>query len=205
MADAPVTVAANAARNGVEVSARRDGALVVPGEAVTDPVRCTLAFAAAARAAGAEVRTGFRVRTVRRGGIVISERDEIVVGDVVVDCAGPGEAEAQELLVFDAHLDRVLLGADGSVVAPTPDGRVVAAPEAVALHPPLGRLEPVATWTGECRTGAYVLRGSRTTPGLIHALASGHTGLSAALAIAEHVADLVAPGRREAPLSAIPA
>ena len=44
---------------------RRDGALKVPGEAVTDPVAYTLALARAAGRHGAEVRTGFRVTAMR--------------------------------------------------------------------------------------------------------------------------------------------
>ena len=52
-------LAANAERNGVEVLLRKDGALKVPGEAVTDPVAYTLALALAAARHGAELRTGF--------------------------------------------------------------------------------------------------------------------------------------------------
>ena len=54
-------LAAGAATNGVAAALRDDGALVVPGEAVTDPVACTLALAGAAAAAGATVRVGARV------------------------------------------------------------------------------------------------------------------------------------------------
>src|SRR5437660_10728080 len=72
MPDAPLEVASTAARNRVEVRARRDGTLEIPGESVTDPVHCTLAFAAAARAAGAQVRTGFRVRHIGRGGVAFA-------------------------------------------------------------------------------------------------------------------------------------
>src|SRR4051794_16664090 len=42
MRDAPGAMAENAARNGVAASMRDDGALEVPGEAVTDPVAYTL-------------------------------------------------------------------------------------------------------------------------------------------------------------------
>src|SRR5438270_1276242 len=59
--DTVAALAANAGRNGVEAHVRDDGALDVPGEAVTDPVTYTLALAAAARRLGAELRTGFRV------------------------------------------------------------------------------------------------------------------------------------------------
>ena len=40
------------------------------------------------KAHGAEVRTGFRVRRVVRGGLVLSDGPGAVVGDVVVNCAG---------------------------------------------------------------------------------------------------------------------
>src|SRR5436190_3138480 len=56
---------ANARRNGVETSLHEEGVLEVPGESVTDPVRYTLGLAAAAQRQGAEVRTGFRVGSVR--------------------------------------------------------------------------------------------------------------------------------------------
>ena len=59
-------LAANAERNGVKVLLRKDGALKVPGEAVTDPVAYTLALALAAARHGAELRTGFRVAAMRR-------------------------------------------------------------------------------------------------------------------------------------------
>jgi glycerol-3-phosphate dehydrogenase len=151
MPGAPIEAAANAARNGVEVRARADGALLIPGESVTDPVRCTLAFAAAARAHGAEIRTGFRVRRVGRGGLVMSEDGDAVVGDVVINCAGLGADDVAraagddsfaiyprkgEFFVFDAQLDHILLPAPtartkGVLVFPTIDGRVIAGPTAV--------------------------------------------------------------------------
>ena len=49
-------LAENAAANGVEVEVREsDGALLVPGESVSDPVAFALALAASARAAGARI------------------------------------------------------------------------------------------------------------------------------------------------------
>ena len=63
---AVAALAANAVRNGVEARLRGDGALEVPGEAVTDPVAYTLALAAAAGRHGAELRTGFRVAAIAR-------------------------------------------------------------------------------------------------------------------------------------------
>ena len=248
MPGAPLEAAATATRNGVEVRVRRDGALEIPGEAVTDPVHCTLAFASAAQAAGAEVRTGFRVRRVGRGGVVISEADEVVVGDVVVNCAGlfaddvarsAGDASFEiyprkgEFLVFETTLSQILLPAPsartkGVLVFPTVDGRVIAGPTAIdgddkhdwsvrpeareevlakaaGLHPPLASLEPVAAYAGLRPAGRdtnYVIRHSRVRPELLHVAAIRSTGLTASLGIARHVADLVAPGRREAPLVA---
>jgi glycerol-3-phosphate dehydrogenase len=151
MPRAPVAAATSAARNGVEARARRDGTLEIPGESVTDPVHCTLAFAAAARAHGAEIRTGFRVRRIGRGGVVMSESAEAVVGDVVVNCAGLFADEVAraagddsfaiyprkgEFFVFDARLDRILLPAPttrtkGVLVFPTIDGHVIAGPTAI--------------------------------------------------------------------------
>src|SRR6266545_8308198 len=68
-------LAANARRNGVEVSLREDGSLEVPGEAATDPVAYTLALAAAARRHGAELRTSFQVAGLERtnGSFVLHE------------------------------------------------------------------------------------------------------------------------------------
>ncbi len=70
---------------------RKDGALKVPGEAVTDPVAYTLALAAAAGRHGAELRTGFRVTAMRRedGALVLeSAAGESVRSRLVVNCAG---------------------------------------------------------------------------------------------------------------------
>ena len=246
MPSAPLEVATNAARNGVAVRARPDGALEIPGEAVTDPVRFTLALAAAS---GAEVRTGFRVRHIGRGGFVLSDRDEAVVGDVVVNCAGLYADEVAraagddsfaiyprkgEFFVFDTHVDRILLPVPtprtkGVLVFPTVDGHTVAGPTAVdqedktdwsvrpeareevlaaalALHPPLAGLEPVALYAGLRPAGRhgvnYVIRRSRVRGDLVHVAAIRSTGLTASLGIAEHVADLVVPGRPQAPLLA---
>jgi glycerol-3-phosphate dehydrogenase len=245
MPAAPVEVGGNAARNGVEVRARPDGALEIPGEAVTDPVRFTLALAAAS---GAEVRTGFRVRHIGRGGFVLSDRDEAVVGDVVVNCAGLYADEVAraagddsfaiyprkgEFFVFDTRVEHILLPVPtprtkGVLVFPTVDGHTVAGPTAVdqedktdwsvrpealdevlagaiALHPPLEGLEPIASYAGLRPAGRYVnyvIRHSRVRGDLVHVAAIRSTGLTASLGIAEHVADLVVPGRPEAPIVA---
>src|SRR3954453_20850365 len=151
MRDAPVAVATNAARNGADVRSRRDGVIEVPGLSVTDPVRFTLSLAAAAEAAGAEVRTGFHVRRVGPGGLVFAESGDVAVGDVVVNCAGLRADEVArsagddsfrirprkgEFFVFDATLDRILLPVPtprtkGVLVFPTVDGKVIAGPTAV--------------------------------------------------------------------------
>jgi glycerol-3-phosphate dehydrogenase len=155
------TVAAladNARVNGVVAVLRPDGALEVPGEAVTDPVAFTLALAAAAKRQGAELRTGFQVAAVERsddelvlrsaGGVRMSCR-------VLINCAGLGADEVArlagddsfevyprkgEFLVFEPPdgeaLDRILLPVPtkrtkGVLVFPTLDGKVVAGPTAV--------------------------------------------------------------------------
>jgi glycerol-3-phosphate dehydrogenase len=150
-------LAAGARANGVAVALRDDGALEVPGEAVTDPVAYTLALAAAATGGGAEVRTEARVEAIRRahGRLVLelAGGDE-VVADVAVNCAGlHADAVARlvgddsfeiyprkgEFLVFDAPdgrpLERILLPVPtkrtkGVLVFPTVDGRIVAGPTA---------------------------------------------------------------------------
>jgi len=149
---------ANAERNGVEVLFRRDGALKVPGEAVTDPVAYTLGLALAARRHGAELRTGFRVTAVRRdqeGFVLESASGESVGSRLVVNCAGlhadtvarlAGDDSFEiyprkgEFLVFEPphgeSLERILLPVPtertkGVLVFPTVDGSVIAGPTAV--------------------------------------------------------------------------
>jgi glycerol-3-phosphate dehydrogenase len=151
-------LAANAQRNGVEVLFRKDGALKVPGEAVTDPVAHTLALALAARRHGGELRTGFRVAAIRReeSALVLeSAGGDSVRSHLVVNCAGlhadtvAGLAgddsfgiypRKGEFLVFDPpqgeRLERILLPepterTKGVLVFPTVDGKVIAGPTAV--------------------------------------------------------------------------
>jgi glycerol-3-phosphate dehydrogenase len=155
------TVAAladNARANGVVTVLRQDGALEVPGEAVTDPVAFTLALSAAAERHGAEVRTGFRVAAIERvkGGLeLVGEDGRGVMTRVAVNCAGLGADRVArlagddsfeiyprkgEFLVFDPPggepLERVLLPVPtkrtkGVLVFPTLDGKIVAGPTAV--------------------------------------------------------------------------
>jgi glycerol-3-phosphate dehydrogenase len=151
-------LAANAARNGVEAKLEEDGALLVPGESITDPIAWTTGLANAAAAHGADVRTGFRVVAIEGADDVFglaSEDGERITSRLVVNCAGlfadevarrAGDESFEiyprkgEFLVFDppggTSLDRILLPVPtkrtkGVLVFPTVDGRVVAGPTAV--------------------------------------------------------------------------
>jgi glycerol-3-phosphate dehydrogenase len=161
-ADAVAELARNAQRNGVEVALAEDGVLTVPGEAVTDPVRFTLALAGAARRHGAELRTGFRVVEIADADGTLqlwSEAGEHEDCAVAVNCAGLGAGAVArmlgddsfdvyprkgEFLVFEPRgeaLDRILLPVPtkrtkGVLVFPTIDGKVVAGPTAVDQEDP---------------------------------------------------------------------
>jgi glycerol-3-phosphate dehydrogenase len=234
MAGAPEHVVERARANGVEVRLRPDGALEVPGEAVTDPVAYALALAAAAERAGAQVRTGVRVE------------DDLPDAELVVNCAGLHADDVArafgdesfsiyprkgEFLVFDLPVEQILLPVPttrtkGVLVFPTLDGRTVAGPtavdledkhdwtvraearedvlaKAVAMHPPLGGHEPIAVYAGLRPAGRganYVVGRSAASPRLVNVAAIRSTGLTASLGLAEHVAELVAPGAPVAPL-----
>jgi glycerol-3-phosphate dehydrogenase len=157
--EAVAALATGARRNGVEVRLREhDGALEVPGEAVTDPVRYTLALAAAAGRHGAELRTAASVTAIEPDGSGLAVADAgggRVRCRVVVNCAGLRADEVArlagddsfeiyprkgEFLVFeppdDEPLDRILLPVPskrtkGMLVFPTIDGHVIAGPTAV--------------------------------------------------------------------------
>lgn len=159
--DAVAALAAGARRNGVDVREREDGALEIPGEAVTDPVAYTLALAGEAQRHGAEVRARFRVDSIepRRAGLTVgSGAGASVRCRVAVNCAGL-EADSiarlagddsfsiyprkGEFLVFEAPggepLERILLPVPsqrtkGVLVFPTVDGKIVAGPTAVDLE-----------------------------------------------------------------------
>jgi glycerol-3-phosphate dehydrogenase len=155
-------IAANAVRNGVEARLREDGALEVPGEAVTDPVAYTLGLGAAATRHGAELRTRFHVAALAREGERLVLDDGSAGGrrircSVAVNCAGLRADEVArlagddsfeiyprkgEFLVFEPPpgepLPRILLPVPtkqtkGVLVFPTVDGKVVAGPTAVDL------------------------------------------------------------------------
>jgi glycerol-3-phosphate dehydrogenase len=150
-------LAENARANGVQAILREDGALEVPGEAVTDPVAYTLALARAAAGGGALLRTGAAVGAIRRehGRLALGlAGGETEVCDVAVNCAGLYADEIArlagddsfaiyprkgEFFVFDPPdgrpLERILLPAPtkrtkGVLVFPTIDGKVVAGPTA---------------------------------------------------------------------------
>jgi glycerol-3-phosphate dehydrogenase len=158
---AVAAVPAVARRNGVHVVERDDGALEIPGEAVTDPVVYTLALAAEAERHGAELRTRVRVESIDADGAglrVGSASGATVRCSVAVNCAGL-EADSiarltgdesfsiyprkGEFLVFDppsgGQLDKILLPVPtrrtrGVLVFPTVDGKIVAGPTAVDLE-----------------------------------------------------------------------
>jgi glycerol-3-phosphate dehydrogenase len=164
--------------NGVAVRRRDDGSLEVPGESITDPVRFTYALAAAAKACGAEVRTGVRVTerldtlTVNCAGLYADEVARLYGDDSFEIYPRKGE-----FFAFDGiALDRILLPTPtrrtkGVLVFPTLDGKVVAGPTAVDqtdkedwgvrpealdevrakaadLLPAIGDAEPIAAWAG---------------------------------------------------------
>jgi glycerol-3-phosphate dehydrogenase len=154
------TIAALAERaraNQVEVRLRGDGALEVPGEAVTDPVAYTLALARTAAAAGAEVRTRARVAAIERerGGLRLAlDGGDAARCEAAVNCAGLHADDVArmggddsfavyprkgEFFVFDPPdgrpLERILLPVPtrrtkGVLVFPTVDGKVIAGPTA---------------------------------------------------------------------------
>ncbi|TML00311.1 MAG: FAD-dependent oxidoreductase [Actinobacteria bacterium] len=150
---------AGARANGVEAVERAEGALEIPGEAVTDPVAYTRALAQSAQLHNAQVLTSFRVCAIEwtsPGTLLIRSEDSAAVSArAVVNCAGlHADAVARmmgddsfeiyprkgEFLVFDqpagSQLDRILLPVPtertkGVLVFPTVDGKVIAGPTAL--------------------------------------------------------------------------
>jgi glycerol-3-phosphate dehydrogenase len=149
-------LAANARANGVEASVEPDGSLIVPGEAVTDPVAFVHGLAGAARSGGAEFALSTPVvglsSTGADGISVELEGGERRSARAVVNCAGlyadevaqmAGEQPVRiyprkgEFLVFSPAepLREILLPlptalGKGVLVFPTLDGLVVAGPTA---------------------------------------------------------------------------
>ena len=148
-------IAANAAANGVEAEPTADGALRVPGEAITDPVAFTHALMAAAEAGGAELMMSARVDRIARVGdglrLGLAGGGEVACR-VAVNCAGLHADDVArlagddsfaiyprkgEFFVFDPPepLGRILLPVPttrtkGVLVFPTIDDHVVAGPTA---------------------------------------------------------------------------
>jgi glycerol-3-phosphate dehydrogenase len=152
-------LAENARRNGVSVDLReKDGALLVPGESVTDPVAYTVALADAAVRAGATITRSAAVEGIDQDvdGLTLHlAGGERLTCVVAANCAGlHADTVARfvgddsfaiyprkgEFFVFElpdgATLDRILLPVPtartkGVLVFPTLDGKVVAGPTAV--------------------------------------------------------------------------
>ncbi len=152
----------NATANGVEVHLRdSDGALLVPGESVTDPVAFTLGLARSAQAAGARIELRARVTGIEPTGDGLSLQladGGTVHTNVAINAAGLYADEVARLVgdnsfeiyprkgeffVFELPgnrtLERIVLPVPtkrtkGVLVFPTLDGRVVAGPTAVDLE-----------------------------------------------------------------------
>jgi glycerol-3-phosphate dehydrogenase len=156
-ATAVAELAENAATNGVSAAVREDGSLEVPGESVSDPVAYTLALAAAATAAVAEIRTSSRVEGIERDGdglVLSTAGGERISCDLAVNAAGLYSDEVARLVgdeTFEVYprkgeffvfeppggrpLERILLPVPtkrtkGVLVFPTVDGKVIAGPTA---------------------------------------------------------------------------
>jgi glycerol-3-phosphate dehydrogenase len=184
-------LAANARANGVETRLQRDGALIVPGEAVTDPVAYVHALADAARAGGATVMLGARVSGLARGpdgALAIDVSGSAPLrACAAVNCAGlfaddvarlAGEAPVRvyprkgEFLVFSPPpsqpLPPILLPVPcalgkGVLVFPTIDGMLIAGPTA-------REREDKHDWSVEADARELILtRASAMYPPLAHA------------------------------------
>ncbi|QMU97238.1 FAD-dependent oxidoreductase [Microbacterium esteraromaticum] len=155
-------LAANAAENGVEVRIRpSDGALLVPGESVSDPVAFTQALAASAVAAGATVELDARVAAIsaiddgldiaiadgRRFTVTAAINAAGLYADEVARLVGDESFEIYprkgEFFVFELPdgqtLEHIILPVPtkrtkGVLVFPTLDGKAVAGPTAVDLE-----------------------------------------------------------------------
>ena len=156
-----LALAANAALNEVEVHIREsDGALLVPGESVTDPVAFTLGLARAAQLAGARIELNAQVIGILQedGGLALELADgRKVSSHVVVNAAGLHADDIAKLVGDDSFeiyprkgeffvyklpegrtLDHIVLPVPtkrtkGVLVFPTTDGHVIAGPTAIDL------------------------------------------------------------------------
>jgi glycerol-3-phosphate dehydrogenase len=147
-----------------------------------------------------------------------SAGDELVAvyprkGEFLVFAQPHGRALGQILLPVPSALGK------GVLVSPTVEGRaIIAGPtareredkrdrtvesdaaelileRAQRVYRALGQLEPLSAYAGlrpAGRASNYVIEHSRTLPGLIHVAAIRSTGLSASLAIGEHVLGMLA-------------
>jgi glycerol-3-phosphate dehydrogenase len=133
-------------------------------------------------------------------------------GEFLVFEAPPYEPLGEILLPVPSELGK------GVLVFPTLDGHVIAGPtareredkrdysveadaaegilaRAREVYPPLARARAVGSYAGLRPAGRdgvnYLIGASRTLPGLFHAAAIRSTGLSASLAIGEHVVRLL--------------
>jgi glycerol-3-phosphate dehydrogenase len=159
---AVLRLAENARINRVEVQLDDDGSLLVPGEAVTDPVAFAHALAGAAQAGGATVRLSARavgLASTPDGGVAVQlAGGEGLRARAAVNCAGlyadevarlAGEAPVivyprkGEFLVFrapdDEPLEHILLPipsahGKGVLVFPTIERLLVAGPTARERH-----------------------------------------------------------------------
>jgi glycerol-3-phosphate dehydrogenase len=242
---AVAALAQNARENGVEARLLADGSLLVPGEAVTDPVAFVHALAGAAQMGGATVRLGARVLALAGAspeGVELElSGGERLAARAAVNCAGlhaddvarmAGEEPVVvyprkgEFLVFSpapgARLERILLPVPselgkGVLVFPTLDGQLIAGPTArdredkldwsvepdarelilepaTRMYPALEQARLLGAYAGlrpAGRDANYVIELSRTVKALVHVAAIRSTGLSASLAIGEHVAGML--------------
>jgi len=152
----------NAVTNGVDVSIREaDGALLVPGESITDPVAYTESLGRSAVEAGTEIHLNTsvtRIDSVADGLQVHTANGETTTASAVINCAGLYADEIArmvgdesisiyprkgEFFVFELPdgetLDHIVLPVPtkrtkGVLVFPTLDGRVVTGPTAVDLE-----------------------------------------------------------------------
>ena len=154
-------LAENAAANGVEVYIREsDGALLVPGESVTDPVAFTLALAQSGEAAGGRIELNAKVVGIEPGEDQLtlhladgrSVKTSVAINaaglhaDDIARLVGDGTFEIYprkgEFFVYELPkgqtLDHIVLPVPtkrtkGIIVFPTLDGHVVAGPTAIDL------------------------------------------------------------------------
>jgi glycerol-3-phosphate dehydrogenase len=131
--------------DALDIPVWRCGALlhgrVIEGESVTDPVRYTRSLAAAAKALGAEIRTGARVTSRADVPAPLAVNCAGLYADEIARLFGDDSFEIYprkgEFFAFDGiALDRILLPTPtrrtkGVLVFPTLDGKVVAGPTAV--------------------------------------------------------------------------